>query len=94
MGKKIWSSLKSKSQIEILENSNEYKLGEEYDRQILWDYIRHSIKLSTRVGASKLKSDIEKKEERDFGNDVSKFNTWFEDTRRYIIGEEGEDYIE
>ena len=46
------------------------------------------------MGASKRKGDIEKKEERDFENDVSKFNTWFEDTRRYIIGEEGEDYNE
>ena len=46
------------------------------------------------MGASKLKGDIEKKEERDFENDMSKFNTWFEDTRRYIIGEEGEDYNE
>ena len=44
------------------------------------------------MGTSKLKGDIEKKEMRDFGNDVSKFNTWLEDTRRSIIGEEGEGY--
>ena len=92
MGKKIWSSLKSEFQIEILGNNNEYKIGEEYDKPILWDYIRRRIKPSTRVGTSKLKGDIEKKEMRDFGNDVSKFNTWLEDTRRSIIGEEGEGY--
>ena len=61
---------------------------------MLWDYIRRRIKPSTRVGASKLKRDIEKKEVRDFGNDVSKYNMWFEDAKRSIIGEEGEGYNE
>ena len=90
MGKKIWSSFKSEFQIEILGNNSEYKIGEEYDGPMLWDYIRRRIKPSTRVEASKLKGNIEKKEVRDFGNGVSKYNTWFEDTRRSIIYEEGE----
>ena len=94
MVKKIWSSLKSEFQIEILGNNNEYKIGEEYDGPMLWDYIRRRIKSSTRVGTSKLKVDIEKKEVRDFGNDVSKYNMWFEDAKRSIIGDEGEGYNE
>ena len=92
MGQKIWSSFKSKFQIEILGNNSEYKIGEEYDGPMLWDYIRRRIKTSTWVRASKLKGDIEKKEVRDFGNGVSKYNTWFEDTRRSIICKEGEGY--
>ena len=61
---------------------------------MLWDYNRLHIKPSTKMGASKVKGDIEKNEMRDFGNDVRKFNSRFEDTRRSIIYEEGEDYNE
>ena len=46
------------------------------------------------MGASRLKEDIESKALTSFGNDVAKYNTWFEDTRRAIIAEEGEGYNE
>ena len=47
-----------------------------------------------KVGASKLKEEIKSKTLTSFINNVAKYNTWFEDTRRAIIAEEGEGYNE
>ena len=61
---------------------------------MLWEFIRHRVKPSTKVGAAKLKGSIKKAKLTDFGDDVTKFNSWFEDTRFSIIAEEGEGYNE
>ena len=94
MGKKIWDSLSSEFQIDIMGSSGEFKYQGEYDGPTLWYFIRARVKPSTKVGASKLKERIEKKELRDFDDDVTKFNTWFTDTRTSIRREEGEGYNE
>ena len=96
MGKKIWSSLTAEFQIEIMGKEDEFTVGksDDYDGPMLWDFIRRRVKPSTKVGASKLKEEIESKKLTAFNNDVAKYNTWFEDTRRAIIAEEGEGYNE
>ena len=59
---------------------------------MLWDFIKKKANPSTRVGAAKLKSKIEKAKLSDHGDDVTKFNSWFEDTRKAIIAKEGTSY--
>ena len=95
-GKKIWSSLTAEFQIEIMGKEDEFTIGkaDDYDGPMLWDFIQRRVKPSTKVGVTKLKEDIENKTLTSFGNDVTKYNTWFEDTRRAIIAEEGEGYNE
>ena len=66
----------------------------EYDGVLIWDYLRRSIKPSTRVGASKLKGEIENITIDKFNNDLSKFDTWFKDTKAVTTSEEGEGYNE
>ena len=90
----IWNSLTSAFQIEIMPHKQEFQRGQEHDGPLLWDYIRRRVKPSTTVGASKLKDDIENKSLKDFGEDVSKYNSWFTDTREQTIREEGEGYNE
>ena len=58
----------------------------EYDGVLIWDYLRRSIKPSTRVGASKLKGEIENITIDKFNNDLSKFDTWFKDTKAEVKG--------
>ena len=94
MGKMLWNSLTLDFQVENMGSNEEFKMGSEYDGPLLWDFIKRRIKPSTKVGASKLKEGIEKKELRDFGDDVTKLNTWYGDTRLAIISEEGEGYNE
>ena len=94
MGKKVWNSLKSQFQINIVTDNAEYKIGSEYIGPLLWDYIQRRVKPSTKNGADKLKGYIEKKVLRDFENIVTKFNTWFKDTQTAITVEEGEGYNE
>ena len=50
------------------------------------------VKPSTKVGASKLKEKIEKQELRDFGDNVTKFNTWLTDTQASIKRDKCEGY--
>lgn len=92
MGKKLWNNLKSQFQVNMMESNAEYNLGNKYDGLLLWGFIKQRINPSIKVGATKLKKGIEKKELQDFGDDVIKLNTWFGDTRLSIIGEEGEGY--
>ena len=94
MGKKIWNSLKFQFQIDIVTENAEYKIGSEYIGPLLWNYVRRRVKLSTNIGAAKLKGYIENKGLRDFENNVTKVNTWFKDTETAIIVEEGEGYNE
>ena len=75
-------------------HKQEFQRNQEYDGPLLWDYIRRRVKPSTTVGASKLKDEIERKTIKDFGNDVTKYNSWFVDTRAQIVREEGEGYSE
>ena len=90
MGTKLWNSLNSKFQIESMGSNEGFKMGGEYDGPMLRNYIRLRVKLSTKVGVLKIKEEFEKKELRDFGDDVTKFNTWFADTIISIISKEGE----
>jgi len=96
MGKKIWSSLNAEFQIDIMGKEDEFTIdkSDDYDGPLLWDFIRRRVKPSTKVGASKLKEEIESKTSASFSNNVAKHNTWFEDTRRAIIAKEGEGYNE
>ena len=52
------------------------------------------MKPSTTVSVSKLKDDLERKTIKDFGNDATKYNSWFIDTRAQIVREEGDGYSE
>ena len=90
LGTKLWASLTSDFKIEIQGDQDEYKYGHEYDGPKLWDYIRRRVNPTTTVGASRLKDMIESARLSDFSDDVVKFNTWFEDTRKSIIKEEGQ----
>ena len=94
MGQMLWNSLTSAFQIDIMPHKNEFQRGQEHDSPLLWDYIRRRVKPSTTVGASKLKDDIESKTLKDFDNDVTRYNSWFTDTRDQIIREEGDGYNE
>ena len=94
LGKKIWASPTSAYKKEITGRCAEFTMGGEYDGVLLWDFLRRTIKPSTKVGASKLKADIEKCVLSTHENNVTKFNSWFEDTRLEIIAEEGEGYNE
>ena len=90
LGTKLWASLTSDFKIEIQGDQEQFKHGQEYDGPKLWDYIRRRVNPTTTVGASRLKDLIESAKLSDFSNDVIKFNTWFDDTRKSIIKEEGE----
>ena len=94
MGHMVWSSLSSSFQIELMPHKAEFQRGHEYDGPLLWDHIRRRVKPSTTVGASRLKDDIENKTLDDFDDDVTRYNSWFTDTRDQIIREEGEGYNE
>ena len=89
LGTKLWASLTSDFKIEIQGDQEEYKHGHEYDGPKLWDYIRRHVSPTTTVGASKLRDMIKSTRLSDFSNNVIKFNTWFDDTRKSIIKEEG-----
>ena len=89
LGNKLWASLTSDFKIEIQGDQEDYKQGQEYDGPKLWDYIRRRVNPTTTVGASKLKDLIESAKLSDFSDNVIKFNTWFDDTRKSIIKEEG-----
>ena len=67
---------------------------DEIDGPMLWDFIKRRVKPSTKVGAAKLKSKIEKAKLSEHNDNVIEFNTWFEDTRKSIIAEEGTGYNE
>lgn len=94
MGSKIWNSLTSEFQIDIQGCKDDFQRGQENDGLLLWDFIRRRINPTTTVGASKLKDQLETKSVADFGYDVIRYNTWFQDTRAEIRKEEGEGYNE
>ena len=90
MGHKIWNSLTSNFQLELIVDKDEFKLGGEFDGPLLWDFIRRRINPTTTVGASKLKGEIETAKLADFDHDVSCFHTWFQSQKKKIKKEEGE----
>ena len=97
LGKKLWGSLTSAYKKEITGRCSEFTMGGdegEYDGVLLWDFLRRTIKPSTKVGASKLKETLEKCDLNSHEQNILKFNSWFEDTRLEIIAEEGEGYNE
>ena len=89
MGKILWESLTAEFQIEISVKATEFKQGRECDGPLLWDFIRRHVNPTTTVGASKLKEDLENVKPSKFGNNIVKYNTWFEDVKKRIIKEEG-----
>ena len=91
MGTKIWNSLSSSFKIEISGSKKEFKKNQEYVGPLLWDFIRRRINPTTTVGASILKDELESKTASDFGHNIIKYNTWFDDTREAIIKEDGKD---
>ena len=94
LGRKVWDSLTSEFQAEIITDAADFEKEEEYDGVLLWEYLRRTIKPSTKVGAANLKSDIETKTLANFEHNVLKYNLWFTDTRVAITAEEGEGYNE
>ena len=72
----------------------EFQRQQEPDGPLLWNFIRRRVQPSTTVGASRLKDEIENKTLADFGHNVIRYNTWFEDTRKEIVKEEGDGYNE
>ena len=48
----------------------------------------------TSVGTSIFKDELETKKLADFDNDVTTYNTWYEDTRDHTTKEKGEGYAE
>ena len=90
LGKKIWASLTSDFKVEIKGDQEKFKVGREYDGTKLWDYIRRRVNPTTTVGAAKFKDAIENSKLSDHGNDVIKYNTWFEDMEKLIVKDEGE----
>ena len=91
MPTKIWNSLSSEFKIEISGSKQEFKREQKYVGPLLLDFIRRRINPTTTVGASILKDELESKTAADFGHDIVKYNTWFDDTRKYIIKEDGKD---
>ena len=94
MGQCLWNSLSLAFQIDLIPHKQEFKRNQEYNGPLLWDHICCRVKSSTTVGASKLKDDLERKTIKDFGNDVTKYNSWFIDTRAQIVRAEGDGYSE
>ena len=94
MGAKLWDSLTPEFKIEIMGSREEFEREDEIDGPLLWDFVRRRINLTTTLGASRLKDEIETKTLDDFKHDVVKFNTWFCDTRDLIIRDEGDRYDE
>ena len=80
--------------IEISDETEEFKRENEYDGPLLWEYIRRRLNSSTMVGASRLKDQIESRTISSFDNNVIKYNTWFSETRAQIIKEDGDGYNE
>ena len=90
MGHKIWNSLTSNFQLELIVDKDEFKLGGEFDGPLLWDFIRRRINPTTTVRASKLKEEIETAKLEDFDHDISHFHTWFQSQKKKIKKKEGE----
>ena len=91
---KNWDSLNSKFQINVIGSNKEFKLGNEYGCMMIWYYIKRHIKPITRVIVAELYGYIESTRLTNFGDNIVKFNTWLEDTRKAIIDEEGKFYNE
>ena len=94
MSAKIWASLTSSYQIEVQGSLTEFQRQQEPDEPLLCDFIRRQIQPSTTVGASRLKDEIENKTLADFCRNVTRYTTWFEDTRKKIMREAGGGYNE
>ena len=89
LGNKLWASLTPDFQIELSGKTKEFKKGNEYDGPLLWDFIRRRVNPTTTVGASKLKEELENTSLDKFGDDIIKYNAWFDDMRTMIIRDEG-----
>ena len=80
LGNKLWNSLTPSFQLDLSMNSDEFKMGNEYDGPLLWSYIQRRVNPTTIVGASNLKTEMKKAMLEKFKGGVDKFNTWFEET--------------
>ena len=85
MGAKLWNSLTSKFQIDIQGSQSKFKMEQECDGPLLFDFMRRRLNPSTTVGASKFKDEIDTKTLADFNCSVTDYNTWFEDIREKLL---------
>ena len=90
LGNKLWNSLTTDFQLELTVNKSNFVKEGEFDGALLWDFIRRRVNPTTTVGASKMKEELERTTLAKFNGDVVLYNTWFEDKRSQIIGEEGD----
>ena len=80
--------------MDIVSDAAEFTKGKAFDGVLLWYYLRATIKPSTKVGVSQLKTEIKTKTLADFDNNVKEFNKWFAVKRLAILVEEGPGYNE
>ena len=90
-GKKIWNSLTTSFQVELINNSEELKKGRACDGVFLQRGVMKCVYPTTKVPASNHKDFLDAAFLKDFGHDVKVFKNWFEDRRRDIIRDEGAD---
>ena len=91
---KLWNSLTSSFQLDIIGGREEFGKANETDGVLLWDFIRRRVNPSTTVSASKLKDEIETRTLAEFDHAVIKYITWFSDTCENIVRKEGDGYNE
>lgn len=91
MGKNIWASLTSAFKIEISGKETKFEQGEEYNRFLLWKFIRHRVNSMITMAPSYYKTKIKKATLADHNNDIVIFNTWFDGTRSNIFKGKGRD---
>jgi hypothetical protein len=90
LGKLLWNSLTADFQLELLSHEKKYKVDDNIDRVLLWQFIVDLVNPSTKVSVANLKDKIEAAKLSNFEHDVNKFNTWFSDKRNLIVKEVGE----
>jgi len=89
MGNKIWSSLKSKYQLEILPNVDEFKYQGEFDGVKLLQHMRDHVNPSTTIGSANMKDEVESKNLSKFGQNIGQYHTWLLDAKARIERDEG-----
>ena len=56
---------------------------------MLWFRIIQVINPSTKISVGNLKEELEAADLKDFGHNIKKFNTWFNDKKSMIVREVG-----
>ena len=84
LGHKIWNSLSSDFQLELLANADKFKRDGEFDGVELFHHFRKHVNPSTAIGASVLKDKIETKTLAEFGHNITKYHPWIDDVKIQI----------